>query len=722
MLQLLNPTITAVVDMSSVTLSYIMPTTVDSTGGNYNLQLFLQRTSDGGYEAIVPRDTSSTPIRIALFPKGAVNTGTVKVTLKPDTYSGGKAVLFAEGLNFNDPNAYSFGVATTFTIATSAVRVVKPIFTPGVPSVGLDGKVTVPFDIKYPGDPAVFDPKSLPYNGFIYQGKGDVTDNNSVPWGWVTTDKFISVTANGDTYMMYNGTFVLTPTSTPGLKNLQFGLYNQSWSMFGWVWPGVTFALPNWVQKADPAKYPAFSTAFAKGKSPVAIGGNFGNALASIGAAANDSSQYFTLLAAEGLTCIRLNFDSDKYLTDPIYPDVVDQVVQHILMAGVVPCIAPQDMPSGGAVVAEASLVKLAGIIAARYAGVPIIQDVLNEPHGYATWAAWKPVAQRAIDAIKAASPNAQIVVGGEGFSPDLTQASASPFPAGTILAYCAHIYDSNPANVAGHCGSTLPVWVQEYQTPDPAWHSAVAALPNVMGVAAWAWTTPGQDSLNLVQNVAGAVLTLTATGQSIANIYQAWMTGQSPAPAPAPAPTPAPAPVPTGGPAQPPVVMPPGPTPAPVASGVSLADVQALLTALKAQQDAASADAAAKAALVIAAIQAKIVVDEAQTATDEARLNGDEARLTTDEAAVTAIGGTVTALGTAAGLLKAQEAADIAALKLQLVPLRTQLILLQRTVNALSVTNAVAVQGAATAAVTAATPGIIAAVYAKIRAAFSLG
>jgi len=698
MLQLTNPSITARVDMSQVSLDYSLPTAPGSTGGNYNLQLFLQRKSDGGWEQTVPRDAKGAPIRIALFPNGAINTGTLQVSVKPDTYSGGKAVLFAEGSNFSDPTPVEFAVDTAFTVATAAVRVKAPVFEPGVPVVGADGKVTVPFTIKYPSDKALFDPASLPYNGFTYQAKGDVTESGGGPSGWVTTDKFVSTTADGDTYMMYQGSFVLTPTTSHGLKNLQFGLYNQSWSLFMWVWPGVTFALPGWVQKADPAQYPPISSAFAKGKAPVALGGNFGNALASLGTAANDSAQYFSLLASLGMTCLRLNYDADKYLSDPIYPDVVDQVVQHMLMAGVVPCIAPQGMPGGATAASEAALVKLAGIIAARYVGVPIIQDVVNEPHQYSTWAAWKPVAQRAIDAIKAASPNAQIVVGSEGYSADMTAAAADPFPAGTILAYCCHLYDGDPAKVAGHIGTTLPVWVQEYQTPSADWHNAVSALPNITGVAAWAWTTPGQDSLNLVQSIDGAALTLTPVGQGIANIYSAWRTGQAPSvPAVSVPASPAPA-LPT-----------PPAAPAPAAPGVTLADVQALLTALAARQDAAMADASSKNALVIAAVQAKMAKDEATQSVDEATQKTDEGK----DAALSA---SLTALASAEGLLKAQEASDVAALKAQIIALQGQ-------INALrsqpAVTQA-SLSATVSTAVNAATSGIIAAVYAKIRTAFA--
>lgn len=690
MLQLTNPSITARVDMSEVFLDYSLPTAPGSTGGNYNLQLFLQRKSDGGYEQTVPRDAKSAPIRIPVFPNGAINTGTVQVSVKPDTYSGGKAVLFAEGSNFSDPAPVEFAVDTTFTVTTSAVRVKSPIFEAGAPVVGADGKVTVPFSIKYPADKTLFDPASLPFNGFVYQAKGDVTESGGGPSGWVTTDKFVSTTADGDTYMMYQGSFVLTPTTSHGLKNLQFGLYNQSWSLFMWVWPGVTFALPGWVQKADPAQYPPLSKAFDKGKSPVALGGNFGNALASLGTAANDSATYFSLLASLGLTCVRLNYDADKYLTDPIYPDVVDQVVQHMLMAGVVPCIAPQGMPGGTTAVSEAALVKLAGIVAARYAGVPIIQDVVNEPHQYSTWAAWKPVAQKAIDAIKAASPNAQIVVGSENYSADMTQASADPFPAGMVLAYCCHLYDGDPSHAVAHIGATLPVWVQEYQTPDPAWHRAVSALPNVIGVAAWAWTTPGQDSLNLVQSVDGAALTLTPTGQSIASIYAAWRTGQA---LPVPA---------TSAPASPAVPAAPPAAPAPAAPGVTLADVQALLIALKAQQDAAQADASSKNAMVIAAVQAKMAKDEATQSADETTQKADENK-------AAALSSALSSLASAEGLLKAQEASDVAALKARLAMVEAQTAAIPKTVSA-----------AVSTSVSAATAGIIAAVYAKMRAAFA--
>ena len=44
----------------------------------------------------------------------------------------------------------------------------------------------------------------------------------------------------------------------------------------------------------------------------------------------------------------------------------------------------------------------------------------------------------------------------------------------------------------------------------------------------AWAWTTPGQDVLKLVQSVNGASLRLSPTGEALREDYAAWRRGES--------------------------------------------------------------------------------------------------------------------------------------------------------------------------------------------------
>jgi len=68
----------------------------------------------------------------------------------------------------------------------------------------------------------------------------------------------------------------------------------------------------------------------------------------------------------------------------------------------------------------------------------------------------------------------------------------------------------------------------------------------SILAAGPWAFTTPGQDSLPLVQSVSGAVLSFTAQGSQIALDFNSWDMGVSisaPVP-PLPPPPPPPLPV----------------------------------------------------------------------------------------------------------------------------------------------------------------------------------
>ena len=644
---LASPALSAVINLAQVTFTLDLPTSADSGSGNYNAQIFLLRKSDGGYEAITPRNADLSPVRIAIFGSGVRNTASFMVLMKPDEYTTGQVVLFAEGTNFTDPSPVSFAVAVDVIVTSTHIRLTKPTFEIDPVIVGADGKITVPYIIRYPSDVTLFnaaDNNVLPYGGFIVMVKGDVLEKSGAPTDWVTVgasgnpQQFTLTNVDGDSFYQYNGKMILTPTATGGVKNVQGGLFNQTWSTdFGWVWPGQDFAVGQWEQLADPAHYPAIAAAFAKPAGYPALSGNFGNAIASIGKAANDTAAYFGLLAGLGMKSLRMNYSADRYLTDDLYTQEVDQVAQHMMLAGIVPCLAPQGLPSGAHLAdQEAALVTLGAKVAAKYKGVPVVIDVLNEPYQYATWATWKPVAQRVIDAIKAADPNASIVVGTEGFSKDMTAASADPFAPGTVFAYGWHPYLA-AADLAKQGGSGIPVWAQEYQDGSTEFHTALAALPHVFALAAWAWTTPGQDSLNLVASVDGASLTLTPTGKAIAAIYAAWKAGTA---LPVPVPVPIPVPPATGG-------------GTPVAGGITMADVQAALdaqkTAIDAEITSAVAADATRSDAAQTATDARVTAVEATQVTDEATQVMDEAKQVADEAAAATLAATLTTQVTSA-------------------------------------------------------------------------
>ena len=167
---LASPALSAVINLAQVTFTLDLPTAPDSGSGNFNAQVFLLRKSDGGYEAITPRNTDYSPVRIAIFGNGVRNTASFTVLMKPDEYTTGQVVLFAEGTNFTDPSPVSFPVAVDIIVTSTHIRLTKPTFEIDPVIVGADGKITVPYVIRYPSDVTLFnaaDNNVLPWGGFI---------------------------------------------------------------------------------------------------------------------------------------------------------------------------------------------------------------------------------------------------------------------------------------------------------------------------------------------------------------------------------------------------------------------------------------------------------------------------------------------------------------------------------------------------------------------------
>ncbi|MEO7719765.1 MAG: cellulase family glycosylhydrolase [Capsulimonas sp.] len=518
-----HPSIKASVDLSEVTFLYHLATAPGSDGGNVTIQVFLQNLDTGEYEKVQPLDPAGAPLKLALVPDGSDNTGSFTVTMPVGRYGAGRAVLFAAGSNFTK-TLVSFKVPPlNITVKTNAKRVTAPVIELDLHAVqapGPDGKLHVPYTVKYPtGYSAV-------KNGFWVMAKG----KGSFKQEFAKTSAARHHTDASDDYQQIDGELIADMPAEPGVYTANVGLFDGNWKLIQWIYPGVDFDKGDWIVRADPARYPSIEQAMAPGKAPFFLGGNFGNAIASIGSAANDSPVYYKLLrATAGLTILRENFDPQRYEAEVLYRKKVAQIVENMLSAGVVPCLAPQDMPPGASLdVRAAKLESVVKRLAADFAGKPVIIDVLNEPHQYASWALWKPVAVRLARAVKSVNPKAFVVVESEGFAEDMSGASESPIGEGLVDLYGWHSYHSSVADLPKKAGHGIPVWLEEYHSTSAAFHAALTDIPNLKGVAAWAWTTPGQDGLPLVKSVDGAQLTLSPDGEKITAYYRQWRDGQT--------------------------------------------------------------------------------------------------------------------------------------------------------------------------------------------------
>ncbi|BDI30981.1 hypothetical protein CCAX7_30320 [Capsulimonas corticalis] len=520
---LVSPSLQASVDLSEVTFTYKLATAAGSDGGNVNIQIFLQNLDTGKYVTLSPREVNGTPIKIPLLPDGSDNTGTFQVTAPIGRYGGGKVVLFAEGSSFTKPVATFTVPPMNFTVKTDAVRVTAPTLTVDMQAVqapATDGKLHVPYTVKYPAN--FTNTKNVFW--VMIKGKGVFKQQ------YAKMTQAVHKTEKGDEFEQINGEFIVDMPAQPGVYNANLGLFDANWKMYQWVYPGVDFDQGDWVVRADPSHYPNITHALTPGKAPFFLGGNYGNAIATIGSAANDTPTFFKLLRAEaGLTVLRTNFDPERYEAETLYRKKVSQIVENMLSAGVVPCLSPQDMPPGASLEERAAKLEVVDKrMATDFAGKPVIFDVLNEPHEYTTWAQWKPVAVSLARAVKAANPKAFVVVESEGFAEDMSAASESPIGEGLVDLYGWHSYHASLAELPKKAGHGIPVWLEEYHNTGAAFHAELPKIPNLKGLAAWAWTTPGQDGLPLVKSVNGAELTLSASGEKIAAYYRHWRDGET--------------------------------------------------------------------------------------------------------------------------------------------------------------------------------------------------
>ena len=109
--------------------------------------------------------------------------------------------------------------------------------------------------------------------------------------------------------------------------------------------------------------------------------------------------------------------------------------------------------------------------MARRYRDVPnVIYEICNEPNGNVSWSGdVKPYAQRMVQAIRAQSPRAVILIGSPTWSQDVHLAAADPVE-GTNLMYTLHFYAGTHGQelrdrIDSALAKGLPIFVSEWGT-----------------------------------------------------------------------------------------------------------------------------------------------------------------------------------------------------------------------------------------------------------------
>lgn len=388
-----------------------------------------------------------------------------------------------------------------------------------------DGNYHIPFRAKMPNGGHPGD------GGFWVMAKGSALDPSNPTaifdqqWvsfetghaaeGYVVTAK---VATGPDPYEYVDGEFVF-PVPKPGVYNVQYGMFWNTWGTpITWVWPGQSIEIGGdaWVQKPDPATFPALKASI-KTLDKFSFG-NFGNALYTLwdrdhngGWArnpANINAAYFASLRLRaGTKVLRVVIGADNYLASQIYRDYVENCVDQMLIAGVVPYIEPQIPPSGGV----DGLSALWKQLVAAFKDAPVLYGICNEPSTYPDWPTWKSVLTRIATEIRAVVPDAWICASLEGWSKSATAASADPLPSGLVDCYSLHGYES-AAELAANIGHGIPVWVQEFIDDSEEFFAVIADAPHVMGISSWTFNTLGDDALPLVASV--SPMTFTPRGQ----------------------------------------------------------------------------------------------------------------------------------------------------------------------------------------------------------------
>ncbi len=559
-LQLSHISVLTKVDLGQVTFTFhVTPSNMSSDVG---LQMYVHRQKPDTWEFVQAQDSTGGPKVFPLY-RTLDNDITFTASLSPGTYDNFRLLLFdasgGHGINYSD-EVYDTAADTVkrtvpmhFEIATSQSRVVSPVLAyapiPATVAAG-DGTytVTIPAKVKIPRGYQAAE------GGLWVMAKGD--GGFSQQWVGMNTAK----PANDahDTYLEAPVRFELKGVK-PGLWNVQFGVFKATWGdALEWVYPGLDFEVGGdaWVVKSPrrPARVRVFNDRFVKltegGKVPASLypdspaatravsfvrGGNYGNAIGWDIHPALNTPGYFVLLSDLGCRFIRIVYNPDRYINEPLYQHSVDQIIQNIWQSDSYPIIAPQDLPQGNTIGERVERgAALCRQMAENYKGKPVWIELVNEPHEFGTWPEWKPIAERYVKTIRGVDPEAFVIVPLEGFSKDGRGAAKSPITDVAVDLYDAHAYVA-PGEVEMRYGpmtrAGLPLLIGEFGGDGPYLRQMSVAFesmrPQPLAIAPWAFTIKGQDSLPLIADGSSATLRYTPAGEAVAHAYNLWNSGK---------------------------------------------------------------------------------------------------------------------------------------------------------------------------------------------------
>ena len=550
-------------DLGEAVFSYRLATS--SRSANVGMQLYAKREDvkdHDQYDMISPINSDGSPVILNLF-RGRENRGSFRMSIPIGVYGGFRFILFESP----DGKTTDYGrllydssldlpnppISIKLKITTTQRRIVSPILELSPKKMVVKSNADSTADVTISAFVKIPKAMGSQGTGFWAMAKGSAGFSQV----WLPLSSAVPGGDALDDYLKIPVSFVIKGVEK-GLKSLDLGLFpDKMEKAIKWIVNGVDLEIggEQWVIKAPANLMPPrvrvsnrrFHTLNGKpfdfyadnlaGKKGVGFvrGGNYGNAVTWTIYPALNSPNYFTLLGEMGCKYLRFSLNPNRYLAEPLYQHVIDQIVQNIWAASIYPVITPQDLPDAPTLAERVEKGnRLLEILAAKYKGKSVWLEVCNEPHEFPVWKDWKPVAIRYVKTIRAIDPDAFVIVPFEDLSKDGRGAAKDPITGVSVDLYDGHAYlkpeeverNFKPAILAG-----LPVLIGEYGGGYEYLSQMNLAIqnlpPGLVAAGPWAFTIPGQDSLALVQDGSSASLKMTPSGQAIFDDYALWNAGK---------------------------------------------------------------------------------------------------------------------------------------------------------------------------------------------------
>jgi len=265
-------------------------------------------------------------------------------------------------------------------------------------------------------------------------------------------------------------------------------------------------------------------------------------------------------------------FNPDKYISDHIYRNRIQDTIGKMLTAGCHVIAGPQHIPTGNDLYEKSeSFYKLVELMANNWKGMPVWVSITNEPNDIGDWSLCKPILEKASTIYRSIDADAFIICPTSKWSKENTTPEANNLiDSGLVDAYAYHAYNNANEvfpNLKPILDKGVAVIVEEYGCGDVEWQKSIniemeklsKLYPNLIAFASWAWTRMGEDACPMVEDGNLANVKLTDVGQMQAKDMQIWDSGNfiteggsvqpkpQPIPQPVPSPVPTPAPLPVG-------------------------------------------------------------------------------------------------------------------------------------------------------------------------------